>query len=82
VVAGVDLQEHAELGHALTAASVLGRAALLDAGDPGRGEDTPDGGAGNHNPFALGQEFCEMLVVQTLVDGLSQVEDPVPDLRS
>jgi hypothetical protein len=61
------------LGIALSTASVLGRPPLPGALQACRGEDPPDGGAGEANPLSLRQQLREVAVVETFIGALGQL---------
>ena len=78
MVAAVELHEQVGSGHALPAPTVSGRAASAGTAEPCRAEDTMDGGLGQHEPFAVGQELAEVRVVDPGVGSLGEMDEPRP----
>ena len=78
MVAAVELHEQAGSGHALPAPTVSGRAASAGTAEPCRAEDTMDGGLGQHEPFAVGQELAKVRVVDPGVGSLGEMDEPRP----
>lgn len=75
VMAPVDLGEHPFLGHAVAAGAVARGTSSARADDPGRGEDTVHGGAGECEPFMLDEPLGEVLEVDVDVRGAGEVEE-------
>ena len=79
VVAPVDLHEQAGLGHPLAPAAVAWRAAMPRAAQSRGPQDAVDGGLGQREAFAFGQELAEVGVVDPRVGSLGEVDDPRAD---
>jgi hypothetical protein len=75
----VHLDEHARAGHPLTALTVLGWSTAARATQAGRPEDAGDGGLGEREVVAFGQELTEVRVVDARVDSLGEMDDPGAD---
>ena len=80
VPAGVELEQHAFLGVAVTSAAMLGRAAGARTGEAGLQEDAAERGARHLDALAFREQLAQMLVVTVGVGRLGQGEDPLPHL--
>ena len=77
MAAAVDLQEHAWLGEAGTAAAVLGRAVFPGSTQASLAAQAAQAGAENADGMVLGQDFSQVVVVVVPVDLLDQSQDLV-----
>jgi len=77
VWAAVDLQEHAWLGEAGTAAAVLGRAVFAGSAQTRRAAKAAEARTGEGDAVVFGQDFGEVVIVVVPVDLLDQSQDPV-----
>ncbi len=77
MMAAVELDEHAFLGHAIAAGAMLWRAAPAGAGDAGMMQEATDGLARDPQSFPLAEEFGEVLVIHRGISGASEPHDPL-----
>ena len=73
VIAAVQLDQHALLGHPLPTDSVFGWTAAPGTAQSNVQQDPPQGGPADVNAFPLGQQFREVGVVDASVPGPSQL---------
>jgi hypothetical protein len=77
VWAAVDLQEHAWLGEAGTAAAVLGRAVFAGSAQTRRAAEAAEARTGEGDAVVFGEDFGEVVIVVVPVDLLDQSQDLV-----
>lgn len=73
VVASVNLQQHALLGIALSAAAMLWWPSLPGTAYANLEQDTTDGGTGHGDTVSLSHHLGEMLGIEAAVGRLSQI---------
>lgn len=79
VMAAVELDEQSRSRHTLPAQAVFGGAPPPRAAQAGRAEDAVNGGMGEDEILALGQELGEVAVIHSGVGRLGEADEALPD---
>ena len=80
--AAIEEDEHARLGHALSAAAMPWRPAASWTVDAGLVQDATDGGAGQPEALPLGEELGEVLMIDAGIGALGQGDHALARWRS
>lgn len=82
MVAAVQLDEEPGLGHALAAATMAGRAARARTADAGGTQQALHGLAGHPDALTVREEFGELVIIHTGVEGPRETQDAGADFLS